>query len=930
MVRILLAGCEPPKSTFPIISLSSVTNFFPEDIILFSSDKWIKIKNLFAKQKVHYGMAISPLPQNVTEEILRSPALIKVIDLADLENCFDELITQFFSLHFPTTRIISQIPIPLMVFDLRDFIAYVENLTIPPGTDLVQYLAQRPDIVLEAGSQLKLLSANPLAVALYEGETEHEVVRYLNRVVHTYENISTIKLIQMVKEEDFSKFSVITRIRTIKGTIKIVKVNWLTNEFEPHSAPSVLIDITPEQEKFQQVLATSKIYGQIFENSPLAITIANSQGILIFVNHAFEVLIGYSKSEIIGRPFTDFTHPDFIEQNTHSLKKLMTGKTSEMIFEKKYVRKTGEEIWVRLRVKKIPEPIMGEPASIALIEDITAEKIVEEFLETEQDLVFSIFEKAPIPMITMEVMGKKNPVFEIKSMNRMAMDLFTISHSKEDISNLTKFIFDRFPSFSSQLKTAISSTVGDWGDNPFSFSFISEIQHQQFRVMANSFYGLDTSNYRLVLFLYNLTTEIEVINEYRNLSLFSEVLGKRSDLQGFFSSSLRFLSESFDATTAIFHGNDDSFSLEAMVEHNAHGLVEHHLDEHRRYILPILAYMGSSSQQIFSLEPSSFDLASIFGTAVAERISMPVSLVLVSPLYLQGSMNWMVAVFLHDPSMAQPLVERKFQNLANIMQLSFNKLMIMENLKEELKRRKEAERRLMDQTEKLTQLNQDLEQFVYAASHDLQEPLRTISSYLDLARLKLPQNDYPDVLSHIETAISASKRLRNLISDLRNYSMIGRDLLEFSHHPLYIVIQAAIKNIHHQIVETNSNIIISVPEDTQIYGNFSLLVTLFQNLISNGLKFNVSEQPTVEITLLDLATEIQINFSDNGIGIHEKNFNKIFKAFTRLHNRHEFQGIGMGLAICSKIVQVHNGRIDLESGKNGSTFKVILPKYHEG
>ncbi len=928
MVRILLAGVAPPNSHFPIIDYSHGMEIFSDDILFFSASQWNEVKNLFSNSIIFRGISTLPMDHNMAIELLNSKGYIKLLP-DNIGKDFDTFVSQTFGMCSP--NILNQIPVPIMIFNLNAFIRYVKEMSVPDGVDLTQYLKERPDIVNKAGSLLKILFVNPLGVELYEGRTERDVINYLETAIHTYENMSTIKLIQLVREGDFSEFHVITRIRTLKGRIKIIKVNWLSRNFEPGFAPAVLIDITHDQEKFEKAEQTSRVYNQIFEDSPIAITIANSRGVLIFANHAFEEMIGYYKEELIGRPFTDFTHPDFIDGNLKDLKDLMEGRTTNIEFEKKYIRKTGEEIWMHLKTKRISEPIMGEPASIALIEDITSQKIIEEVLETEQDHIQSILEKAPVGMLSLEVSTKDGPEFIVRSMNKKARDLFMVSHMRSNLGDLTEYIIKQSPALFSQLKSSLSLPLTHGNEEPLSFSFIVELHQLQFRVMATSFFEYANPNPRLILFFYDLTSEIEIINEYRNLSLFSEILGKHTEFEDFFSSALRFLGESFDATTAVLHSKEETpaYTIEAIVEYSPHGLIEHIISTRHPYVLPIVAQVKSSSQMLY-LNVSSLSIASILGKQLGDLITMPVSSVMISPLHLHPSENWIVVMCLHDASSAQNLLERKFQNMVSLMQLSFNKLLVMEALKQELILRKDAEQRLMAQAEELSQLNRDLEQFVYAASHDLQEPLRTISSYLDLVKMKIAKESSSEILTHIETAIAASKRLKGLITDLRNYSMIGREELEFSNHPLKVVLQAAVKNILHQITKTDSEVVIKVEDHVCVYGNFSLLVTLFQNIISNGLKYNLSEKPTVTITFIDLPEEIQINLADNGIGINKKHFGKIFQAFTRLHSRSEFDGIGMGLAICAKIVQVHEGRIDLESDSNGTTFMVKLPKGNVG
>ncbi|WP_157366966.1 sensor histidine kinase [Algoriphagus vanfongensis] len=221
--------------------------------------------------------------------------------------------------------------------------------------------------------------------------------------------------------------------------------------------------------------------------------------------------------------------------------------------------------------------------------------------------------------------------------------------------------------------------------------------------------------------------------------------------------------------------------------------------------------------------------------------------------------------------------------------------------------------------------NKDLEQFTYLASHDLQEPLRTINTFTDYLVEEL-NGDFSkeDLIQYAEFISTSSKRMRDLVSGLLEYSRLGKS-------ETYRTVDCVglINNIWSDISDlvNRQNAWLKVGVLPQVKAYETELRILFQNLIANAIKFNKDEQPVVEISGVDRGRSILFSVKDNGIGIEKKDMNKIFLIFKRLHNRSEYEGYGIGLSHCKKIAELHHGKLWVESeiGK-GSTFFLELPK----
>ncbi len=225
--------------------------------------------------------------------------------------------------------------------------------------------------------------------------------------------------------------------------------------------------------------------------------------------------------------------------------------------------------------------------------------------------------------------------------------------------------------------------------------------------------------------------------------------------------------------------------------------------------------------------------------------------------------------------------------------------------------------------------NMELQQFAQIISHDLQEPLRTIGSYLQLLERRYKDKLDKDAEEFIGFAVEGAKRMQDMIGGLLEYSRVETRGKQFVPVKCEEVLQAVIDNLQMTIADSGAQITHeSLPVVT---GDFNQLTQLFQNLIINGIKFRKLEQPRVHISALLEDREWVFTIRDNGIGIEPKYFDRLFRIFQRLHLREEYPGTGMGLAICKRIVERHGGRIWIESefGK-GSTFHFAIPIKGEG
>lgn len=288
-----------------------------------------------------------------------------------------------------------------------------------------------------------------------------------------------------------------------------------------------------------------------------------------------------------------------------------------------------------------------------------------------------------------------------------------------------------------------------------------------------------------------------------------------------------------------------------------------------------------------------------------------------------------------------------YRKTSQLMQQEKNLLAVNENLEKEIEDRKATEEKirmlnyqLLQNNDELKMINEELDRFAYVASHDLQEPLRKIMVFSDVVRTKLNGKIDTETQNSLNKIVKASDRMQKLINDLLKFSRHANAHEDYSEVDLNLILLDVISDMEVDIKSKQAEIVHSnLPV---IQGISSQLRQLFQNIIGNALKFSKAEQtPRIEIFTEKIAiwengaskefvssTPLhRIYIKDNGIGFDSKYADDIFVVFKRLHSYHEFEGSGIGLSICKKIVDRHKGSIKAQGTQNeGATFIITLPQ----
>ena len=242
----------------------------------------------------------------------------------------------------------------------------------------------------------------------------------------------------------------------------------------------------------------------------------------------------------------------------------------------------------------------------------------------------------------------------------------------------------------------------------------------------------------------------------------------------------------------------------------------------------------------------------------------------------------------------------------------------------DISEQKEIEKELADKAEDLVRSNKELQQFAYVASHDLKEPLRMVTTYVQLLDRRYGDKLDDQAKEYIGFAVEGSKRMYALVDDLLMYSRVETSVLPFAPVEMDQVMITVLKDLGEAIEASAATV--TAGDLPEVHADHQQMVQLLENLVGNAIKFRRDDAPAVRVSASINGNDWVFSVKDNGIGIDKKYADKVFQMFQRLHARETFPGTGIGLAICKKVVERHGGRIWFESEPGvGTTFFFTLP-----
>jgi PAS domain S-box-containing protein len=610
---------------------------------------------------------------------------------------------------------------------------------------------------------------------------------------------------------------------------------------------------------------SSVVLQRAFEKAGLGVAHIGTDRRFLRVNRRLCEILGYPEQELVRLTGKDISHPEDADVIDRERPRLYAGEIEAVRLEKRYVRKDRSVVWVSFTMV-LERDSAGTPQyEIAVYDDITARKDAEAALREGEERFRRTFELAGSGLAHVSLDGR------FLRMNPRLCEI--LGYTEKELAGLS-------------VKDISHPEDRDAADGPRARVIRGEIDSAR---LEKRYQRKDGS----VVWL-SVVIALERDAAGRPLyaiSVLDDITGRKHTEAALRDSEARFRSTFELAASGIAHVSLDGRFLR--VNRPLCGILRFREDE----------LIGRSVKEISHPDDRDVTDAQRAQVRAGERES-----VRFEKRYIRkdGSTVWVsLGVALVRGAGGAPQYE----------------IAMFDDITE----RKQAEAALHEAHEELKRSNSDLEQFAYVASHDLQEPLRMVSSYTQLLGRRYGEKFDADAKEFMAYIVDGAARMQQLIQDLLAYSRVGTKDKDFKPVELAKPLRRAIANLKAAIDESGAAVTHD-PLPTLVADEVQL-AQLFQNLVGNALKFRSASAPRIHVGVSERGGFFEFEVRDNGIGIEPQYFERIFMVFQRLHNKSDYPGTGIGLAICKKVVERHGGQMRVESKPGeGSAFIFTLPK----
>lgn len=731
------------------------------------------------------------------------------------------------------------------------------------------------------------------------------------------------------------------------------------------------LDMTIREEALSQLKLNEEKFRSVFENSPIGKSMTGIDGSLK-VNKAFCEILGYSAEELSKLKWQEITHPEDVDESSRIVSELVSGVTDRARYEKRYLHKNGNIVWTDVSTS-IQHDSKGTPAFfITTIIDITDKKL----RENELILKNIVFDTSVSANSTSDTNGILNNV------NQAFVDLWGYQAIGEVLGrSIAEFI--KFEHEAIEIITSLNKT-GSWtgeytGLKKDGSTFIAQANASVLKDVDDKFIGYQST----VIDITEKKQAEEERNRFFNLALdFMCVAG----LDGYFKrinpswtqvlgwSEEEFLTRPF---FDFIHPDDIAATTAAVSQLSAQNPVMNFTNRYRCKDGTYRWLAWASTPHENTIYAAAHDITEIKNAQVEVNLAKNKLELAIKGAEI-GIWEWdlatnvttwderMEAMFGFDPgtfgkdyasfrerlhpddvAMTEEAIRKALEEdvqydvvyrvIWKTGEIRYIKAMAvvvydekhtaakMIGVCHDLTKIKTAEEQLRGMMLNLERSNKELEQFAYIASHDLQEPLRMVSSYTQLLEKRYKDKLDQDANEFIAYAVDGATRMQRLINDLLDYSRVTTKGQALVKTDLSEVLIAAIQNLKRRIEESEA--VITYDELPYALCDSGQLVRVFQNLIDNAIKFIKDRKPVIHISSSMQGHVVQISVKDNGIGIEKQYEDRIYTIFQRLHAKKDYPGTGLGLAICKRTIERHGGRLWFESViTEGTTFYFTLKK----
>jgi PAS domain S-box-containing protein len=698
-------------------------------------------------------------------------------------------------------------------------------------------------------------------------------------------------------------------------------------------------------------------YRNLVERANDGITIIQD-GLVKYVNPRLAEMRGETVEQIIGTPFTDYVHPDELPQTAARYERRMAGEDVAPIYETVLRRKGGSKVYAELNAGVIT--YQGKHADLVIIRDISERRQAEE-QALRQIALLDALNKVLRETLTCETgedvahvclavaeqltgsrfgfIGELNQAgrFDTIALSDPGWDACKMPES--DAIAMLKNMEVR-GIWGRAVKDGQSVIVNDPASHPDRVgipeghppltSFLGVPLKRAGRTIGSIGLANKESGYELpdqqavetlsVAFVEALNrkrTEVTLAQRAAQLALINDVgsqIAAVMELDSVLERTARLVQENFGYHHAALFTVDRERGELVMRARSGDFAHLFPLDHRLKLDQGMVGWVGSHGETLLAndvdAEPRYVNLyPGVVPTHSELSVPIRVGDEIVGVLDVQSPQ---VNAFDENDVMVM-------ETLAYQIAVAIENARLYEAVQRELTERRRAEEKLKHYAAELERSNRDLEQFAYIVSHDLQEPLRMVSSYLQLLDRRYQDRLDADAREFIAYAVDGATRMQALINALLSYSRVGTRGKPLEPTDCAVILDRALANLKVTIEESDA----AVTHDPlpTVMADGVQLTQVFQNLISNAIKFHGERRPEVHIGAQHGDGEWLFSVRDNGIGIDPQHYERIFVIFQRLHTREEYPGTGIGLAICKKIVERHGGRIWVESQPGaGSTF----------
>ncbi|MBI5557100.1 MAG: PAS domain S-box protein [Deltaproteobacteria bacterium] len=685
----------------------------------------------------------------------------------------------------------------------------------------------------------------------------------------------------------------------------------------------VIRDITLSKQAEQKLRRSEWRFKGTFENAAVGFAQVSLEGRWLDANSKLCDILGYSREELLQKTLREITHPEDLEEDNAQASRLACGRIDHYSMEKRYLHKDGHIIWTNLTCSMQLDDEGNPLYFINVVEDIGWRKRVEQALKESEEkfrlLADSIKDVIWMSSPGVEKMIYINPAYEaIWGRTCESLYISPASFAEAIHPDDMELMADAFQ----------QHAAGKWH---FNYRIVRPDGTVRWIEDAGSPIYDEKGDIVRMVGVARDVTERKQAEQAREkyllrlnglLGISASVLSARSTqdmLQ-------KVIDAAVELTDAIYgtsgHGfREGSFQIGAtsrsaeaspcppgnlfVVEKG--GVYQELIDANRSLRLTDEQLRKHPRWQ--GLPAGHAPLDGLLGVSLTGRDDKARGMIMVT-CKKEGEFS------LED--------EILLRQLASLASLGLQHIEAREQAEQKALEADLGRKRLIELTGELERSNKDLQQFAYIASHDLQEPLRTVAGFVQLLSKRYRGKLDEKADSFIDFAVDGTTYMQKLLNDLLAYSRVGGGELQLQPLALKTCVERAVMNLKKSIDDNGA----TIECDTMptVFADEMQMVQLLQNLIGNAVKFRGQEPPHIQISAEATGHEWLIRIRDNGIGIDPQHHDRIFLMFKRLHRRGEYPGTGIGLALCKKIVERHGGRMWVEPApEKGTAFYISLP-----